>query len=107
MFGDGFPEHEINLIMDEATSNRSRGISYEDFLSQWDDDYDEFMQQWSQNMIQRVSGVGETLTADNERTDMVSELSFDGSASSHEHGRADYLEGKAVSERKMQAVMAH
>ena len=102
MFGQGFPDEEIDLIMKEAASNGGRGISYEDFLAQWNDDKDEFMEQWSRHMIRGVSSKGNALIGDEGPSDLVSELSFDESVD--EVSRVNFQQSKAMSVRKLQAV---
>ena len=102
MFGHGFPEEEIDLILEETASNDGRGISYEDFLSQWNDDKDEFMKQWSRHMIRSVSGKGNALVSEEGPSDIVSELSFDESVD--ETSRVNFLQSKAISERKLQSI---
>ena len=100
LLGDEFPEDEIDSIMNEAGSDDGKGISYAAFMSQWQDDKEAFVSQWQKHMVPDTV-VHENKTADgsDERADLVSEISFD-LTSSGDDGGSNFLEGKAMSERK-------
>ena len=101
LFGNEFPEDELDSIMSESASDDGKGISYADFLSQWNDNKEEYMKRWRDHMVpDEVTEKDDNDTQFYERTDMVSELSFDGSCGPDDHGRSDFVRAKAVSERK-------
>ena len=80
------------MIKEAASSEQ--GITFADFLSQWNTDKDEFMREWSQHMIP------ESIDADLPRK--VSDYSFsDDYRDVDESARSNFLDGKEVSVRKM------
>ena len=100
LLGPEFPDAEIDSIMGEAASNE-RGVSYLDFLRQWDDNREEFEREWRKHMVPSMVMDSATENSEND-DDLVSELSFDGS----DVGRSTFVERKSLSERKLQNLQA-
>ena len=95
LLGSAFPEKEIDAMIKEAASSE-QGITYADFLSQWNTDKDQFMREWTQHMVP------ESIDADLQGTRKVSDYSFsDDYRDVDESARSNFLDGKDVSLRKM------
>lgn len=85
--------------MKEAASEDGAGISFADFMAQWNDDKEEFEREWRKHMFQDVVVNDQKDT--NNSDDMVSELSFNlDSDSDGDPARVNFIEGKALSIRK-------
>lgn len=102
LLGPTFPEEEIVSIMKEASTDK-RGISYSDFLSQWNDDKEEYVNRWREHMIPEVLEESKEGTGRPPLSSEVSELSLDGS---DEGGHSDFVKSKALSVRKKLDVVS-
>lgn len=86
-------------MISEAGYEEGKGISYAKFMGQWNDDKEEFVREWRKHMLGDDGSSSERPHFVSDNQDLVSELSFDGSEG--DPGRADFMERKSVSERKM------
>lgn len=97
MLGADFSEGAIVEIMNEASKD-SMGITYADFLAQWNEREDTMHDQ----MIREVTVLRDNHNR-NVSVDQISEISFDESDSSESGdiaARVSFIERKALSERK-------
>lgn len=104
LLGDEYPEEELNILIDQAGYEKGKGISYERFMGQWNDDKAKFEREWRQNMLDGVDHSNPPGSPHGMPSD-VSELSFDGSES-HDPGRPEFMEKKSTSVRKMAVIAA-
>ena len=74
LFGNDFPDEEIDLLMIEAGSRNGRGISFADFMAQWNDDKEEFEREWRKHMFEEV--IVNDSKDSNKNDDVISEISF-------------------------------
>ena len=94
--------------MNEAETEKGQGISYSDFLAQWDDDREDFEWQWRRDLVQevRVPMVHHESSASADQVSVLSS-SEDGSDSGDNVARLNFIEGKALSERKVLERSSH
>ena len=84
--------------MNEASSEDGMGISYDDFLAQWNDDKEEFERQYRKHMLQEV--IVDDPKDTNKYEDAISELSFDLDSDSGDPARLNFIQEKSLSIRK-------
>ena len=71
LLGDEIPAEAIDQIMEEAAPNSDKGISYEAFMMQWNDDKEEFEREWQKYMLPSTVKNRQSL---DENSDSVSEF---------------------------------
>eukprot|EP00977_Amphora_coffeiformis_P028122 scaffold34698_cov173-Amphora_coffeaeformis.AAC.10 len=101
LLGDAFPEGEIDFILKEAATSKD-GITYADFLAQWDLDKKEIiMREWSQHMMPGSveADMDGLRSRSNQAEDFLSGESIDST-----DARSNFLERKAISVRKMEVL---
>ena len=106
LLGSTFPEDEIDSIIKEASSDEQRGISYQDFLSQWNDNKEEYVSRWRRHMVPDVVGGVE----DDEGDDVIGSLTKQDTVASeitlegYDEAKSNFEHSKAVSERKKMEI---
>jgi len=99
LLGDEFEEAAIDEIMREAAPQNGQGISFADFMAQWNDDKEDFEREWRKHMIPEV--IVDHRLNDSNDSDHISVISSEGEFDSDTIARVlNFSEGKMVSERK-------
>lgn len=106
--GDDLPQAEIDEIMVEADSNNDNKISYPEFLALWEDKNEEkrdiAMQKLREHRATLSSssyGSSSTSGYSSWASSHHQELKSDNESDHHTLSRANYIEGKKLSERKV------
>ena len=95
LLGDAFPEEEIDSILKEAASSKY-GITYEDFLTQWNHDKEGFMREWSEHAVPKsIEAESEQLGSS---PHCIRDLLLEPSSDMDEY---DFLQGKACFGQKV------
>eukprot|EP00977_Amphora_coffeiformis_P018872 scaffold6764_cov169-Amphora_coffeaeformis.AAC.10 len=93
LLGNEFPQSEIDAIIKESDITKDGKISYSEFLALWEDKHE---MQFASD-IQHIRQLRDT--HESERSSVFSDLGSDGDLSEMA-SRAEFLEGKRLSERK-------
>jgi hypothetical protein len=111
MLGADFPKEEIDEIIREADLTKDNRISYSEFLALWEIKNEEKRDMLFQEIkpsFNTSSSFG--LDSDSDvhlsNRSIKSDMEEDNAQESHTLARANYLEGKHVSERRHQDVVA-
>lgn len=85
--------------MTEAGSRNGRGISFADFMAQWNDDKEDFEREWRKHMFEEV--IVNDSEDSNKSDDVISEISFNVDFDTDsDPARVNFIEGKTLSIRK-------
>jgi hypothetical protein len=99
LLGSDIPQEEINAIIKEADRNKDNRISYAEFLALWEDKHEEKRE----SMIEDLRDHRASLTSVSEdfKSSYRGDLTDDSDSENHTLARANYIEGKQLSERKV------
>jgi len=112
--GDDLPQEEIDAIIEEADSNKDNKISYPEFLALWEDKNEEKRDE----MMADLRAHRDTLSSSSYGSSVYGSshhevssqsshkdaLKSDNESDHHTLARANYIEGKQMSERKVKKL---
>jgi hypothetical protein len=99
LLGSEVPEEEINAIIKEADLTNDNRISYSEFLALWENK-NESKRDIMVNDLRRHSASLSSVS-DDWNSSHLQELNDYSASETHTLSRANYIEGKQLSERKM------
>jgi EF-hand domain pair len=99
LLGNEVPEEEINAIIQEADITHDNQISYSEFLALWENKNEKkresLVEEWRRHRAS-ISDESDDWTSSRRQ-----ELIDDSSSENHTLARANYIQGKQLSERRM------
>lgn len=95
MLGEEFPKDEIQAIIDEVDINRDNCISYSEFLALWEERNEERRE----TMLHEIE-----VTMDDSASDVSAFSGYRDDLKENTMGRANFIEGKQLSRRKISAI---
>lgn len=99
LLGSDIPQEEINAIINEADLTHDNRIRYAEFLALWEDKHEEKRE----IMIEDLHEHRASLTSSSEgfKSSYRGDLTDDSNSENHTLARANYIEGRQLSERKV------